>query len=176
MNCYEFETNISAYIDGDLNQANWKGFTDHKKNCQNCCEKFDDITQQINFMHRIKPVSTSEDFLQNLHKKIDQHQSKKSFITKFLEFKPFGMNPMPALGFSAAIALLVVSSFMVFNEDSVPVVDLDKLKDQNLNVPADQMRIQQPPVLLASDVDTTKDGSNTTRPNFDSQMHLVNQP
>ena len=36
MNCYEFETKISAYIDGELKHTERNQFTEHKIVCDKC--------------------------------------------------------------------------------------------------------------------------------------------
>jgi len=45
MNCYDFELNISAYIEGELKQVVREDFNQHKDTCKNCKEKLLDIAK-----------------------------------------------------------------------------------------------------------------------------------
>ena len=50
MNCYDFELNISAYIEGELKQAVRENFNQHKDTCSNCEEKLGDISKKHNLI------------------------------------------------------------------------------------------------------------------------------
>ena len=47
MNCYDFELNISAYIEGELKQSVRREFSTHKETCNDCSEKLGDIARMI---------------------------------------------------------------------------------------------------------------------------------
>ncbi len=183
MNCYNFEANISAYIDGELNQSDWKGFTEHQQNCTACKSKLKGVRELLGNMKTIPEVTTSDDFFKGLQRKIETHENRSSIIAKIVEFKPFGMNPLQALGFAAVVTFMVISSFMLFNTDRLPVVHFDELSRENqLNVPAglpeQSAYPQQNPAMMASDhnqADSTKDKNHGNAPNYDNQMQLVNQ-
>jgi len=136
MNCYDFEAKISAYIDGELKQSEWKSFSEHKKVCEDCNNKLEDIKGLISSMSNAPRVRTSADFMTNLQNKIEDHQSRKSLSGWLKNFTLFGMEPLPAVGFSAAIAVLLVSSFILFNDDAVPTVDFDELSRNSSSSPA----------------------------------------
>ncbi|NOZ08590.1 MAG: zf-HC2 domain-containing protein [FCB group bacterium] len=183
MNCYNFEANISAYIDGELNQSDWKGFTEHHQNCVACKSKLEGVRELLGAMKAVPEVTTSDNFFKGLQRKIEIHENKSSFITRIIEFKPFGMNPLQALGFAAVVTFMVISSFMLFNTDKLPVVNFDELSRENqLNVPAglpnQSAYPRQNPALAAHDhnpADSTKDKDHGNPPNYDNQMQLVNQ-
>ena len=47
MNCYDFELNISAYIEGELKQAVRGNFNQHRDGCNNCKVKLDDMLVRL---------------------------------------------------------------------------------------------------------------------------------
>jgi len=62
MNCYDFELNISAYIEGELKQAVRENFINHKESCDNCFKKLSDISKLMENMLNISNVKTSSQF------------------------------------------------------------------------------------------------------------------
>ena len=93
MNCYDFELNISAYIDGELKQAVRENFINHKETCGRCFEKLSDISNIMGNMLNITNVKTSSQFDQVLRERIIEIDNKgPSFWQRFLLFKPFGLN------------------------------------------------------------------------------------
>ena len=59
MKCYDFELNISAYIDGELKQAVRSDFLNHEEICRICSEKLQDIEKLLQ-----KPSSDPCEILQ----------------------------------------------------------------------------------------------------------------
>ncbi len=183
MNCYNFEANISAYIDGELDHSNWKGFTKHQQECLSCRNQLEGVRELIGAIKTVPNLTTSKDFLKGLQRKIEEYDDKRSLITRIIEFRPFGMNPLQAVGFAAVVTFMVISSFMLFKSDKIPVVDFDKLSKENqqelpARVQNQGIYPQQNPAMMASDndpADTTKDKTHHNSPNYDNQMHLVNQ-
>ena len=72
MKCYDFELNISAYIEGELKQVIRQSFNEHKDNCTLCKEKLADISQLMNNMPHLMPHVTSPKFIHNLNQKIQK--------------------------------------------------------------------------------------------------------
>ena len=72
MKCYDFELNISAYIEGDLKQVVLQSFNQHKENCILCNEKLVDISKLMDLLPKINPLVTSSQFIQNLNEKIQE--------------------------------------------------------------------------------------------------------
>ena len=178
MKCYDFEAQISAYIDGELKPTQRKDFTLHRQDCPECAGKLDDIVQMLQTLHELPVVQTSEDFMNRLQKKIDDHNSGKTSIwQRIIQFRPFGLDPIPAFGFAAAIVLMTISTFMIFDLDRPPQVDFDRLtaRQAMLNEASDPLA--SPPLTAGATLDTTALDSVApgTRP-YDAPIHLVNQP
>ena len=62
MNCYDFELNISAYIEGELKQVFREDFNQHKDACNNCKGKLGDISKLMENLPNLTQVTTSSLF------------------------------------------------------------------------------------------------------------------
>ena len=123
MNCYEFENHISEYIDGELKMGLRKDFMAHKSDCILCKEKLDDISSMLTEMPNMVKMKTSRDFFNKLNAKIDSYENSSTL--KVNQF--FGFDYISAMGLAAAMVLVVGASYLLVTEDSVPIVDLDKI-------------------------------------------------
>ena len=131
MNCYDFELNISAYIEGELKQAVRREFSTHKETCSNCAEKLEDITKMITQLPKLTQKSTSSQFLHNLQEKIKEIDNRgPSLWQRLLQMKPLGFDPIPAVGFAMAMVMIIGASFLLLNQDGLPDVDFEKLSTQ----------------------------------------------
>ena len=132
MNCYDFELNISAYIEGELKQVVRDDFNQHNEACIKCKEKLVDISKLMKNLPDLKQVTTSSQFDKNLHEKINKIDNRgQSIWQRFLEIKPLGFKPVPALGFSLAMVMIIGASFLLLNQDGLPDVDFQKLSTQS---------------------------------------------
>jgi hypothetical protein len=132
MNCYDFELNISAYIEGELKQANRKNFANHKETCETCCEKLNDISGLMEKLPKISQLRTSSQFdriLQNKIREIDNQGP--SIWQRILQFKPLGFDPVPALGFAMAMVMVIGASYLLLNQDDLPNINFEKLSTQS---------------------------------------------
>ena len=129
MNCYDFELNISAYIEGELKQTARDDFSQHKDTCKNCEEKLVDISKLMENLPNLMRVTTSSQFDQKLHEKIREIDNRRPSVWKrLLEMKPLGFEPVPALGFALAMVMIVSASYLILNPDVAPIVDVVKDK------------------------------------------------
>ena len=114
MKCYDFELNISTYIAGELKQSLHSSFKEHRDNCSNCNEKFTDISYLLKNMSNINPVITSDNFIDNLSKKIQSVDNQGPSIWEWLiNLRPFGFQPAPALGFLLGFNLYIGIAFLI---------------------------------------------------------------
>ena len=129
MNCYDFELNISAYIEGGLKQTIREDFNIHKVTCNNCEEKLMDISILMENLPNLMRVTTSSQFDQKIHEKICEIDNRgPSLWKRLLEMKPLGFEPVPALGFALSMVMIVSASYLLFNPDVAPIVD--EVKDK----------------------------------------------
>ena len=132
MNCYDFELNISAYIEGELKQAVRAQFSNHKEACTNCCEKLGEISTLMEKLPKIAQLQTSSQFDQKLKNKIMEIENQgPSIWQRLLQFKPLGFKPVPALGFAIAMVMVIGASYLLINQDSLPEINFEKLSTQS---------------------------------------------
>ena len=127
MNCYEFENHISEYIDGELKLGMRKGFITHKSDCILCAEKLDDIASMLKKLPNMVKMKTSSGFLNKLNGRIEIHENRS--VLKLNQL--FGFDYISAIGLAAAIVLVIGSSYLLFTEDSIPIVNLDKISTKS---------------------------------------------
>jgi len=180
MDCYQFEANISAYIEGELKQSERKGFLAHKEKCAHCLEKLTGTQELLSSLSGLQTVTTSPDFLQNLQVKIDQYQSRKEgLFQRVRHWRPFGLEPLPALGFALAFSVLLVSTYFVMNEEQLPAVDIQQYTGQSTGTHTPARVIDQPRVLAAHQAQpadsTQKDSAHSNTDRFNDQILMVNQ-
>ena len=91
MNCYDFELNISAYIEGELKQTVRGDFSQHKNTCKKCEEKLMAIAKLMENLPNLMRVRTSNQFDQKLQIKIRAIDNRgPSIWRRLLGIKPLG--------------------------------------------------------------------------------------
>ena len=132
MNCYNFELNISAYIEGELKQTVRQELSQHKENCQSCKQKLLEISQMMENFPNLVKVTTSRKFNEKLQVRIGEIDNLGPTLwERLLQIKPFGFEPTPALGLFLAMIMITGATFFLLNQDSLPHVDLNKLSTQS---------------------------------------------
>ena len=132
MKCYDFELNISAYIEGELKQVIRQSFNEHKDNCTLCKEKLSDISLLMDKLPKLTPLITSPKFIHNLNDKIkDNDNLGPSVWKRMIQLKPLGFEPAPALGFTLAIIMVIGASYLLINRDGLPEINMEKLSTQS---------------------------------------------
>ena len=175
MNCYDFELNISAYIEGELKQVVREDCNQHKDACNNCKGKLVDISKLMKNLPNLVQVTTSIQFDKNLQKKIRGIDNRgPSFWQRLLEMKPLGFEPVPAVGFTLAIVMIISASFLLLNQDGLPDVDFEKLSTQSQQKipPEFEPSIITPQKHLPSIADSDTSG-NPKPKNMENRIKLV---
>ena len=132
MKCYDFELNISAYIEGELKQVARQSFNEHKKNCTLCNEKLEDISKLMDKMPKLTPLVTSPQFIHNLNEKIREIDNRgPSIWERVTQFKPLGFKPVPALGFALAMVMVISASYLLIDRNGLPEINMEKLSTQS---------------------------------------------
>ena len=110
MNCYEFELNLSNYIEGELKQKEIINFRTHLKGCVGCGDKLKSMVEMLSNLGNLKTVDLSHDFTRKLHHKIYTSENKQ--ISKSWNLRDiflFGMEPNHAIAFGLSIVLVMYS-------------------------------------------------------------------
>ena len=174
MKCYDFELNISAYIEGELKQVVRQSFTEHKESCSLCKEKLTDISQLMGNMRRLTPFVTSPQFTHNLNEKIQKIDNRGPSIWEYLmKIKPMGFEPLPALGFSLAIVMVISASYLLMNSDGLPNINMERLSAKSQKqIPVEPSIIISPgtePSIAESDSSVKPD----IRTRYDDKIKLT---
>ena len=175
MNCYDFELNISANIEGDLKQVVREDFNQHKDTCKNCKEKLSDIAKLMENLPNLVQVTTSSQFDRSLQEKIREIDNRgPSIWQRLLEMKPLGFEPVPAVGFTLAIVMIIGASFLLLNQDGLPDVDFEKLSTQyQQKIPPEfEPSVITPKKNLPSMADSDTSGKPNPK-NLDNRIKLV---
>jgi hypothetical protein len=162
MNCYEFENHISEYIDGELKIGIRKEFMTHKTDCILCTEKLGDIMSMLKEMPTMLKMKTSGDFLSKLNDKIETYENRSTL--KLDQF--FGFDYVSAIGLAAALILVVGASYLLVTEDSIPIVDLDKISTKSGQL------IQDPQITLSNQNGFIADQDSSENENEESQYNM----
>ena len=157
MKCYDFELNISAYIEGELKQVVRQSVNEHKENCILCNEKLADIAKLMDKMPKITPFVTSPQFIHNLSEKIQEIDNRgPSIWERITQFKPMGFEPAPALGFTLAIIMVFSASYLLIHRNGLPEINMEKLSTQSRQQTSKpSVVIPPPPGLSIADSDSS---------------------
>ena len=132
MKCYNFELNISAYIEGELKQVVRQSFNEHKENCTLCKNKLADISELMDKMPKLTPFVTSHQFIDNLNVKVQEIDNRGlSILERLKQFKPLGFEPVSALGFALAMIMVISASYLILNRDGLPEINMEKLSTKS---------------------------------------------
>ena len=132
MKCYDFELNISAYIEGEIKQVVRQSFNEHKGNCILCNEKLAYISTLMDKMPNLTPLVTSPQFIYNLNEKIREIDNRgPSIWERVTQFKPLGFKPVPALGFALAMVMVISASYLLIDRNGLPEINMEKLSTQS---------------------------------------------
>ena len=176
MKCYDFELNISAYIEGELKQVVRQSFNEHKENCIPCKEKVADISQIMDKMQNMKPLITSSQFVHNLNKKILEIDNRgPSIWERLMQFRPLGFEPAPALGFSLAMVMVIGATYLLINRDELPEINMEKLSTQSQHQAPELFKpsVVNPPQMVPSIADSDSLVKPNIRDRYDNKIKLT---
>ena len=176
MKCYDFELNISAYIDGELKQVIRQSFNEHKENCILCKEKLAAISQLMDKMPKLTPVITSPQFINNLNEKIQEIDKKgPSLWERLKQIRPLGFEPVPALAFALAIVMVFSASYLLINIDGLPEVNMQQLSSQSQQNMSKSFKpsVVMPPQTDPSIADSDSSVKPDIRNRYDNKIKLT---
>ena len=118
MNCYNFEENITKFIDNELKQDFRSLFLDHRDGCEKCNKKLESINNNITILHQLPLLKTSDDFLNGLNQKIYDYNNNPSIWERIKSIKFFELPRIYAVGYVATLFLAIFSSYSLLNMDT----------------------------------------------------------
>ena len=139
MNCYEFQDNISTYLDNEFPTSKTKLFKEHMEKCYSCSNALKGVKHSIAVMNGLETVSTSSSFNDKLKSRLKEINSKPAVNKKryISSNRVFGYSPTYAFLTAAAVIAIVVLSVSLFQDSNTGMPsDLPTLTTQDfLNKP-----------------------------------------
>ena len=133
MNCYEFENNLSDFIEGELKQKDNFNFKTHQKKCNLCSAKLKSMLTLVSNIGQMRTMSVPSNFTKKLHYKISNLENNKiKNSRRFLDIFNFGLKPNHALAFGLSIVMIIASLVYFSKIDQIPNVKIADYKNQNL--------------------------------------------
>ena len=117
MNSYEFEEKISSYIEGDLKYSEVKEFELLMNSNSELKEKVESVRNMINDLNNLEEVKTSNNFINNLHNRIDSQ--KPTFFQRIKEFRFYGLDYVSTMGIATAIIIITSTTLLLLNPDKI---------------------------------------------------------
>ena len=123
-----YRDKISAFIEGDLSAYELKEFETYIVENPSFAEEVNEIRVLINNLSNIETVNTSTHFINNLNTKIDNYES--SIWDKFINFNIFKENYLSAVGITAALLIVVSSSYIFLHQTNTTNIDINNISNQ----------------------------------------------
>ncbi len=110
MDCLEVKKILHAYIDNDIERGMEKIVKVHLSSCDACREEYDNLMKYEGEMSSLKQVKPPEDFLQQIHKRMEKPSYARQIAQKL--FFPLNIKlPLEAAGVLATVVIAV----LIFN-------------------------------------------------------------
>ena len=184
MNCYEFQDNISTYLDNEFPASKTNLFKEHMEKCSSCSNAVKGVKHSISVMSGLERISTSNSFEDKLQSRLKEINSKPEVNKKRVisSNRVFGYSPTYAFLTAASVIAIVVLSVSLFQDSNtgmpsdLPALTTQDILNQPMEIPKN-IQTENPDILLAdeSEEDSTVNNqeSKIGRPNLDNQIQLV---
>ena len=180
MERYQFEDLISDYIENKLPVAKRKEFEAFMEENLEAKKQIDSIRSLLNSMKDLPEIKTSDNFMENLMKKVEfekNRPSKNIYVNPNRMKTYFGFTPVYATVMSCLIVALVVVALQLMPTDKFNLISVpNNIVEQETVIPSPSNVISpNQDLMLAEDDDTT----NVDKPNrlnsgqFDKKIKLV---
>lgn len=141
LNCYEMDTMLEAYVNGDLALDQNQGIRDHVDSCPDCRLKLEFTKRLADELHSLPRQPCPDTVVQNVFAQI---QPKRTSILDWLRTPFSQLKPRYALGFSVGFALVLVAfiSISVYHPSLI-------FKDQQSHYTEEQIAQAKKDIYLA---------------------------
>jgi len=170
MERYKFEDLISDYIENKLPLAKRKEVEAFMEDNPEAKVQMESIRSLMNSMKNLSEIKTSDNFMENLMKKVEfekNRPSNKSYVAPGRSKTYFGFTPIYATAMSCLIVALVIVVLQLMPTDNLNSIILpSNIAEQEAEMPEPSNMVNpDKDLMLAEDDDTT---------NIDSQNRLIN--
>ena len=170
MERYKFEDLISDYIENKLPVAKRKEVEAFMEDNPEAKDQLKSIRVLMNSMKDLSQVKTSDNFMENLMKKVEfekNRPSNKKHVVSNRSKTYFGFTPVYATAMSCLIVALVVVALQLMPTNNLNSISIpSSIAEQESKIPTSSNTINaDKDLMLAEDDDTT---------NTDNQNRLIN--
>ena len=170
MERYKFEDLISDYIENKLPVAKRKEVEAFMEDNPEAKDQLESIRVLMNSMKDLSQVKTSDNFMENLMKKVEfekNRPSNKKHVVSDRSKTYFGFTPVYATAMSCLIVALVVVALQLMPTNNLNSISIpSSIAEQESKIPTSSNTINADrDLMLAEDDDTT---------NTDNQNRLIN--
>ena len=181
MNCAQFRTKISPYLDKELTFRETEAFGSHRSQCSDCNGQVTAM-EQTRLTLATPPLATlSPHFLVNLQQRIQAEMTRDSRWWKRI-WEPWagGFSPLAMGGMAAATVAVLVIGMSLFLLDPVPLVDPaaftpDRSAPGVYATPSPMLRPLVQPPLTSVVPDSSLKVDSLPQRDFSKSIRLVNQ-
>jgi len=135
MERYQFEDLISDYIENKLPVAKRKEFEAFMEENLEAKKQIESIRSLLNSMKDLPEIKTSDNFMENLMKKVEfekNRPSKNKYVNPNRMKTYFGFTPVYATAMSCLIVALVVVALQLMPTDKFNLISVPNNIKQNL--------------------------------------------
>ena len=84
MNCQDNRKRLTEYIDDRLDENTRSAMAAHFEDCPDCRQELQEMTELVAELKNDPPVAAPDDFVFQLHKKMNRQSGFKKFLNAFL--------------------------------------------------------------------------------------------
>ena len=116
MNRYDFEDQISAYLDNDLSIEETKEFEKIMDEFPDCREKYLSIRSLVSKINNLPKIKARDSFVDELNMKIaHQTENERKGFFSFFPIDLGNLRPAPTVAFATVAVILLFTSIRLFD-------------------------------------------------------------
>lgn len=174
MDCYEFESLLSDYCDGEMPPHSLKQFSKHRDDCPECYELLTDFKKAVNAIQSLPKTRTSDDFNQRLRERINQ-EVQVSFWERVQNFFSGSFLPRYVVATALLVGGLLIGAQYFGQDGLAPQPNSPAMNAPSLNIQSQQMSQPELPAAVSVDSqDTNRVKAPEDTPSFEGKIQYVN--
>jgi hypothetical protein len=132
MRCSDVRELISSFVDKELSPDESKNFNAHVASCASCRKELDDSIRISKLMSNIDEIEPQENFIERFYEKV-RNNKKESILDKIFGIFDRYVFLKPALGFAAAVSIIIGGSYYISQIEKVGTDQSSMLQEMNLD-------------------------------------------
>jgi len=145
MECRDIKGLLSEYIDQVLDKKTYDLVQGHLLSCKKCSQDLDLLKTAANEIKSLKEIKAPDDFLINVHQRIERRSEFEKIVNKFLA-SPKIRIPAEALG-ALVTVIFVIAVFRFMHPDGRPTY-YPRIHEEMITQPASPIKYPEPKDLF----------------------------